>query len=36
VIARVLAGTLSAMDPGFPAPPEEVKRFAVQELDSAG
>jgi len=36
VIARVLAGTLSAMDPMFPAPPEEVKRFAVQELDSAG
>ena len=36
VIARVLAGTLSAMDPVFPAPPEEVKRFAVQELDSAG
>jgi PPK2 family polyphosphate:nucleotide phosphotransferase len=33
VIARVLAGTLAAMDPRFPAPPEDVKRFAERELE---
>jgi PPK2 family polyphosphate:nucleotide phosphotransferase len=33
VIARVLAGTLQAMDPRFPAPPEDVKRFAERELE---
>ena len=32
VIARVLAGTLQAMDPRFPEPPEEVRRFAEREL----
>ena len=36
VIARVLAGTLQAMDPRFPEPPENVKRFAEQELEAAG
>src|SRR5215210_2842749 len=36
VIARVLAGTLQAMDPRFPEPPEDVKRFAEQELETAG
>src|SRR5215218_5367600 len=36
VIARVLLGTLSAMDPRFPAPPEDVKRFAEAELERAG
>jgi polyphosphate kinase 2 (PPK2 family) len=33
VIARVLAGTLEAMCPRFPAPPEDVKRFAERELE---
>jgi PPK2 family polyphosphate:nucleotide phosphotransferase len=33
VIARVLAGTLQAMGPRFPAPPEDVKRFAERELE---
>jgi PPK2 family polyphosphate:nucleotide phosphotransferase len=32
VIARVLAGTLQAMDPRYPEPPEDVKRFAEREL----
>src|ERR671922_2581120 len=32
VIARVLAGTLSAMNPRFPEPPREVRRFAEREL----
>jgi PPK2 family polyphosphate:nucleotide phosphotransferase len=36
VIARVLAGTLSAMNPRFPEPPEDVRRFAERELESAG
>jgi PPK2 family polyphosphate:nucleotide phosphotransferase len=36
VIARVLAGTLSAMNPRFPEPPEDVRRFAKSELESAG
>ncbi len=36
VIARVLAGTLQAMDPRYPEPPEDVKRFAEQELEAAG
>ena len=35
VIARVLAGTLQAMDPRYPGPPEDVKRFAEQELEAA-
>jgi PPK2 family polyphosphate:nucleotide phosphotransferase len=35
VVARVLAGTLAAMDPAFPAPPEEVKAFAERELGAA-
>jgi PPK2 family polyphosphate:nucleotide phosphotransferase len=34
VIARVLAGTLHAMGPQFPEPPEDVKRFAERELRS--
>jgi hypothetical protein len=33
VIARILAGTLKAMDPRFPEPPEDVKRFAERELE---
>ena len=33
VIARVLAGMLRAMGPRFPAPPEDVKRFAERELE---
>jgi hypothetical protein len=36
VIARVLAGTLQAMDPQYPEPPEDVKRFAEEELKAAG
>ena len=35
VVARVLLGTLTAMDPQFPEPPEEVKRFAEEELEKA-
>jgi PPK2 family polyphosphate:nucleotide phosphotransferase len=34
-VARVLLGTLTAMDPRFPAPPEDVKRFAEEELEKA-
>jgi PPK2 family polyphosphate:nucleotide phosphotransferase len=33
VIARVLAATLQSMDPRFPEPPEDVKRFAERELE---
>jgi PPK2 family polyphosphate:nucleotide phosphotransferase len=32
VVARVLAGTLNAMNPRFPEPPAEVRRFAEREL----
>jgi PPK2 family polyphosphate:nucleotide phosphotransferase len=32
VVARVLAGTLSAMNPRFPEPPADVRRFAEREL----
>ena len=35
VIARILAGTLKAMDPRFPEPPEDVKRFAERELEQS-
>ena len=35
VIARVLSGVLQAMDPCFPEPPEDVKRFAQQELEQS-
>ena len=35
VVARVLAATLEAMDPQFPAPPDEVKAFAERELGAA-
>jgi PPK2 family polyphosphate:nucleotide phosphotransferase len=35
VIARVLLGALTAMDPQFPEPPEDVKRFAEEELEKA-
>jgi PPK2 family polyphosphate:nucleotide phosphotransferase len=33
VIARVLAGTLEAMDPRYPEPPDDVRRFAEGELE---
>jgi len=33
VIARVLAGTLQAMDPRYPEPAEDVRRFAERELE---
>jgi PPK2 family polyphosphate:nucleotide phosphotransferase len=33
VIARVLAGTLQAMDPRYPEPPEDVRSFAERELE---
>jgi len=36
VIARVLAGMLAAMDPRYPEPPEEVRRFAERELVAEG
>jgi PPK2 family polyphosphate:nucleotide phosphotransferase len=36
VVARILAGTLAAMDPRFPEPPADVKAFAEEELDAAG
>jgi PPK2 family polyphosphate:nucleotide phosphotransferase len=32
VVARVVAGTLEAMGPRFPEPPEEVREFAEREL----
>jgi len=35
VVARVLAATLAAMNPRFPAPPEEIKAFAERELGAA-
>ena len=35
VVARVLAGTLAAMGPEFPEPPEDVKAFAERELGVA-
>ncbi len=35
VVARVLAATLTAMDPRFQEPPEEVKAFAERELGAA-
>src|SRR5215210_2591050 len=35
VIARILAGTLAAMDPRFPEPPEDVKAYAQAELGAA-
>jgi PPK2 family polyphosphate:nucleotide phosphotransferase len=35
VIARVLAGTLSAMNPRFPEPPADVRQFAERELERA-
>jgi hypothetical protein len=31
----VLAGTLAAMDPRFPEPPEDVRRFAERELEAS-
>jgi PPK2 family polyphosphate:nucleotide phosphotransferase len=36
VIARVLAGTLTAMNPRFPEPPSDVRSFAERELQRAG
>jgi hypothetical protein len=36
VVARILAGTLSAMNRRFPEPPADVRRFAERELESAG
>jgi PPK2 family polyphosphate:nucleotide phosphotransferase len=35
VVARVLAGTLTAMSPRFPEPPAELRRFAERELRRA-
>jgi PPK2 family polyphosphate:nucleotide phosphotransferase len=35
VVARVIAATLSAMDPKFPEPPEDVRR-ALEELSKRG
>src|SRR5215212_817415 len=35
VVARVLAGTLSAMNPRFPEPPAAVRRYAARELEQA-
>src|SRR5918995_925912 len=35
VIARVLAGTLSAMNPRYPEPPDDVRAFAERELERA-
>jgi PPK2 family polyphosphate:nucleotide phosphotransferase len=35
VVARVLAGTLAAMGPEFPEPPESVKEYAERELGAA-
>ena len=32
VVARVLAGTLAALDPQYPAPPDDVQEFAEREL----
>jgi PPK2 family polyphosphate:nucleotide phosphotransferase len=32
VIARVLAGTLQSMDPKYPEPPDDVRRYAEREL----
>ena len=32
VVARVLAGTLAALDPQYPAPPDDVRDFAEREL----
>jgi PPK2 family polyphosphate:nucleotide phosphotransferase len=36
VIARMLSGTLHAMDPRYPEPPDEVRRFAERELAAEG
>jgi PPK2 family polyphosphate:nucleotide phosphotransferase len=36
VVARVLAGTLGAMNPRFPEPPQDVRRFAERELERRG
>ena len=36
VVARVLAGALSAMNPRFPEPPRDVRSFAESELERAG
>jgi PPK2 family polyphosphate:nucleotide phosphotransferase len=35
VIARILAGTLRTMNPRFPEPPRDVRRFAERELQQA-
>ena len=32
VVARVLAGTLAALDPQYPAPPDDVREFTEREL----
>jgi PPK2 family polyphosphate:nucleotide phosphotransferase len=36
VVARVLAGMLTTMDPQYPVAPEEVKEYAARELEAAG
>jgi PPK2 family polyphosphate:nucleotide phosphotransferase len=35
VVARVLAGTLAALDPDYPAPPDDVREFAERELEDS-
>jgi PPK2 family polyphosphate:nucleotide phosphotransferase len=35
VVARVLAGTLEALDPEYPEPPADVEAFAARELGDA-
>ena len=35
VVARIVAGTLTAMDPRYPEPPEDVRAFAERELERA-
>jgi PPK2 family polyphosphate:nucleotide phosphotransferase len=34
-VARIVAGTLDAMDPRYPEPPEDVRAFAERELEQA-
>ena len=34
-VARIVAGTLAAMDPRYPEPPEDVRAFAERELEQA-
>ena len=34
-VARIVAGTLDAMDPRYPEPPDDVRAFAEKELQQA-